>query len=71
VTKGAKKVFLEKSHHEHLSWDDLERRFLLETLKKNDWNRSATAAQLGIHKSTLWRKMKRLNIEAPKPHNRP
>ena len=56
--------------HKHLekgsSWQDLERHFLYETLRKNEWNRIATAAQLGIHPTTLWRKIKRLNIEVPK-----
>ncbi|MBW1701220.1 MAG: sigma 54-interacting transcriptional regulator [Deltaproteobacteria bacterium] len=51
---------------DNLSWGSLERGFLLETLKKNQWSRSATAKELGIHTSTLWRKMKRLNIKAPK-----
>jgi transcriptional regulator of acetoin/glycerol metabolism len=47
----------------------LEKGFLLETLKRNQWNRAATAKQLGIHTSTLWRKMKRLNIVTPKQGN--
>lgn len=44
---------------------EFERQFLLETLAKNNWRRDATAAELKIDKSTLWRKMKRLGIEAP------
>jgi PAS domain S-box-containing protein len=48
-----------------LCWNQLERGFLIETLKKNHWNRSATAAELGIHTSTLWRKIKRLGIDPP------
>lgn len=51
---------------ENRSWADLERQFLIETLTANQWNRSATAAQLGIHPSTLWRKMKRLNLHRQK-----
>ena len=47
------------------SLQDMERGLLYEALKKNHWNRKATAAQMGIHPTTLWRKMKRLNIEAP------
>ncbi|MFH1628922.1 MAG: helix-turn-helix domain-containing protein [Pseudomonadota bacterium] len=35
-------------------------------LKRNNWDRSATAAQIGIHTTTLWRKIKRLNIETQK-----
>jgi len=47
------------------SLHDMERGLLYEVLKKNHWNRKATAAQMGIHPTTLWRKMKRLNIETP------
>jgi PAS domain S-box-containing protein len=47
------------------SLHDMERGLLYEMLKKNHWNRKATAAQMGIHPTTLWRKMKRLNIETP------
>jgi len=47
------------------SLDDMERDFIYEALKKNNWNRKATAAQMGIHPSTLWRKVKRLNLEIP------
>ncbi len=48
-----------------LSMKDLERNFILETLKKNNWNRTATASEMGIHPTTLWRKVKRLNIRFP------
>jgi transcriptional regulator of acetoin/glycerol metabolism len=34
----------------------------LEALKRHDWNRSATARDLKIHPTTLWRKMRRLNL---------
>ncbi len=53
-----------------LSLDDMERSFVYEALSRNDWNRAATAAEIGIHPTTLWRKMKRLNIEAPKQDGR-
>ncbi|HED00025.1 MAG TPA: PAS domain-containing protein [Proteobacteria bacterium] len=48
----------------------MERRFIYETLMSNNWNRLATARELGINKTTLWRKMKKLNISAPKPDQR-
>ena len=35
---------------------------IAQTLAKHQGNRRKTAAELGIHKSTLWRKMKRLGI---------
>jgi PAS domain S-box-containing protein len=47
------------------SFDDLEAAYLLEMLKRHQWNRTKTAAALGMHKTTLWRRMKKLNIEAP------
>ncbi|MGB0723137.1 MAG: response regulator [Gammaproteobacteria bacterium] len=37
---------------------ELERRYVLKTLKRCDGNRERTAAALGIDKSTLWRKLK-------------
>ena len=38
---------------------------IMEILKKNNWNRLASAAELGIHKTTLFRKIKKLNITLP------
>jgi PAS domain S-box-containing protein len=46
--------------------DELEARFIRETLRRNGWNRTAAARELGIHKTTLWRKIKRLGIELPR-----
>jgi len=39
--------------------DEAEARFLREALARNGDRRVATARQLGIHKTTLWRKMKK------------
>lgn len=47
------------------SIDDLEAVYISEVLKKNNWNRKKTAEELGIHKTTLWRKMKKLGIHHP------
>jgi transcriptional regulator with PAS, ATPase and Fis domain len=47
------------------SLGELEGRFILDTLKKNNWNRAETARQLGIHKTTLWRKIRRLGLALP------
>ncbi len=46
-----------------LSFDDAERLFLLAALERHGWNKAATARDLGVHKTTLWRKMKRLGID--------
>ncbi|MBW1695829.1 MAG: sigma 54-interacting transcriptional regulator [Deltaproteobacteria bacterium] len=50
----------------NLSWNEIESSYILEALRKNNWNRGATAAELGIHTTTLWRKIKRLNLKVPK-----
>ncbi|OPY83887.1 MAG: Transcriptional regulatory protein ZraR [Smithella sp. PtaU1.Bin162] len=44
---------------------DVQSSYLLDILKQNNWNRPQTARQLGIHKSTLYRKIKSLGIEPP------
>jgi len=47
------------------SLEQLEARFLRKALERNRWSRRATAAALGIHPTTLWRKIKRLGITLP------
>ncbi|MBW2310823.1 MAG: sigma 54-interacting transcriptional regulator [Deltaproteobacteria bacterium] len=62
-------------------WEDLERGFLLQVLRDNNWSRQAAARELGIGrqtlwrrikrlKQTLWRRIKRLNIQLPKADGR-
>jgi PAS domain S-box-containing protein len=41
---------------------DTERRRLLDVLKKNNWHRQKTARELGIDRTTLWRKMKKYDL---------
>ena len=43
----------------------IERHYLMAALRQNDYNRLATARQLGIHKSTLFRKIKKLGLKLP------
>jgi len=40
-----------------------ERQIILEVLEMNDWNRHETAESLGINRTTLYKKMKRLGLE--------
>jgi len=40
-----------------------ERQIIREVLESNNWNRNATADQLGINRTTLYKKMKRLGLE--------
>ena len=44
---------------------DAEKQLILDSLRRNKWNRLAAARELGIHKSTLFRKIKALGIELP------
>jgi transcriptional regulator with PAS, ATPase and Fis domain len=38
---------------------------IVTALKRNRYNRLAAAKELGMHKSTLFRKIKRLDIDLP------
>jgi DNA-binding NtrC family response regulator len=40
-----------------------EKQLILEVLESNNWNRQQTAAALGINRTTLYKKMKRLGLE--------
>jgi DNA-binding NtrC family response regulator len=40
-----------------------ERQVILEALQRHDWNRNATADDLGINRTTLYKKMKRLGLD--------
>jgi len=40
-----------------------ERQIILEVLESNNWNRQLTAEALGINRTTLYKKMKRLGLE--------
>jgi PAS domain S-box-containing protein len=39
---------------------EMESRLIYEALVRNNWKRQTTASELGINKSTLWRKLKQL-----------
>ena len=45
--------------------DGPERQIILETLQTHGWNRHATAEALGINRTTLYKKMKRLGLQDP------
>jgi len=45
-----------------ISLKNLEKNYLLKALEQNGWNCPQTARHLGIHKSTLYRKIKSLQI---------
>jgi PAS domain S-box-containing protein len=49
---------------------EMEARFLRDVLARNHWNRQEAARELGIHKTTLHRKIRRLGIELPSTDGR-
>ncbi len=49
---------------------DQERKSILKALSRNGYDRMATAQELGIHKSTLYRKIQKLGIELPRRDGR-
>jgi PAS domain S-box-containing protein len=63
---GQRKILAsEKITESEPSLEAAEKDIIYRTLRKNNWSRKLTAAQMGIHPTTLWRKMKRLNLEIP------
>ena len=45
---------------------EMESLFIIAALKRHDWNRKATAEDLAINPSTLYRKIKKLGLKIPK-----
>ncbi len=45
--------------------EQMEKVFIMAALDRNAWNRRNAAKELGIHRSTLRRRMKVLGINAP------
>ena len=50
---------------EFTSMEQMEATFIINTLRKNNWNRLETARELGMHKTTLFRKIKSLGLKVP------
>jgi len=45
--------------------EEIEARLVYDALRRHSWNRAAAAAELGIHQTTLWRKLKRSGLDLP------
>jgi transcriptional regulator with PAS, ATPase and Fis domain len=58
-------VYTPGTHHKTLkeALEGPERQIIRDVLESNGWNRNATADQLGINRTTLYKKMKRLGLE--------
>jgi len=50
--------------------EEPERQIILDVLESNNWNRNATADTLGVNRTTLYKKMKKLGLEDGKYANR-
>ena len=48
-----------------------EKQLIIEILTKNNYNRNAAARELEMHKSTLYRKLKKLHIQLPVSRHKP
>ncbi len=60
-----KPVDSEPSNTYHRKLEDVEAELILKTLRDHNWNRQSAARALNMHKTTLFRKIKRLGIELP------
>lgn len=60
VTSNVKNIYTAGS-----TLAEIDKQFIVETLKRNNWKKLATAQELGINKTTLWRKIKKLGIIIP------
>ncbi|MCP4573505.1 MAG: PAS domain-containing protein [bacterium] len=52
------------------SFADLEGKFIRDALEQHGWNRQETARALGIHKTTLLRRIRRLGLKLPRQDGR-
>jgi transcriptional regulator with PAS, ATPase and Fis domain len=50
--------------------ETLDAQAILAAIERNDFNREAAALDLGIHKTTLFRKIRKLGIPVPKRNSR-
>ena len=50
---------------------DLEKYAIIDALRRHNWSRKEAAEELGLHKSTFFRKIKAYDIELPRRHKRP
>ncbi len=65
-SRMASEVGVERSRARQI----VEEQEILDALKRNNYNRLATAKELGMHKSTLFRKIKKWGIELPEKDGR-
>jgi two-component system response regulator HydG len=57
----------ERGFEDDLDLEAVERRAVVEALKRADWNKAQASRMLGIYPASLYKKMKRLGIPKDKP----
>jgi DNA-binding NtrC family response regulator len=60
---GSPDVILEKAMPLQVALEGPERRIIEQALKRNNWNRQATAAELDINRTTLYKKMRKYRLD--------
>jgi DNA-binding NtrC family response regulator len=62
---GATSIRVKSTGHRTLkeALEEPERQIILQVLEAHEWNRNATADALGVNRTTLYKKMKRLGLE--------
>jgi DNA-binding NtrC family response regulator len=67
VSPSAQITIASPSAHQTLkeALEGPERMIILQRLQENNWNRNETADQLGINRTTLYKKMKKLGLDTP------
>ena len=61
LSQNMEKVIIDRTD-EQLSMQAFEKQLIKGTLEKHNWNKLLTAKELGLHRSTLWRKMKKYGL---------
>lgn len=60
ATEGPHKLLFKPKAGSKMSLEEKELEYIIRSLRENNWNYTRTAGQLGIGRTTLWRKMKKI-----------
>lgn len=63
--EGGENRFTDAARKRALTFQELEKEYISQMLMKNNGNRKNTAEEMGVHPTTLWRKIKRHHINIP------
>ena len=66
IQSGNLEILSDSGRDIKLGADREAEKIILETLQANNWNRNATSQALGINRTTLYKKMKRLGLQDPR-----